>query len=72
MHNHWSSIWGVAGFDPAEEGQERGGMFGDPVVRPGCELEVTNLTLLIRAALQEQIRRIKCRLRYSYSFNKLF
>lgn len=29
-------------------------MFGHAVVRPGCELEVTNLTLLIGAALDMQ------------------
>lgn len=57
MDNHGSRIWRIAGLDPAKEGQEGGGMFRHPVVWPGCKLEVTDFTLLIWAALVEQIRR---------------
>ena len=56
MDDHGSCIWRVAGLNPPKEGQEGCGVFGHPVVRPGCELEVTNLTLLIGAALDQQQR----------------
>lgn len=54
MYNHGSCIWRVAGLDPTKEGQEGGRVFRHPVVWPGCELEVTNLTLFIGAALDKQ------------------
>jgi len=58
MNSHGSCIRRVAGLDPAKEGQEWGGVFRHPVVRPGCELEVTNLTLLIGAALDEHKEKV--------------
>ena len=54
MDDHGSCIWRVAGLNPPEEGQEGRRVLGHPVVRPGRELEVTNLTLLIGAALDKQ------------------
>ena len=54
-----SSVWGVAGLDPAEEGQEGGGVLGHPVVGPGCELELPHLPPLTTATLrQEDTQRI--------------
>lgn len=54
MNDHGTCIWRVAGLDPAQESQEGGGVLRHAVVRPGCKLEVTNLTLLIGAALDKQ------------------
>lgn len=53
MDDHGTGVWRVAGLHPAQESQEGRGVFGDPVIRPGRELEVTNFTLLIGAALNE-------------------
>lgn len=48
---HGPGVWRVAGLHPAQEGQERSGMLGHAVVRPGCELELTYLSLLTGATL---------------------
>lgn len=46
-----SSVRGVAGFDPSEEVEERGGILRHTVVWPGCKLELTHLPPLAAAAL---------------------
>lgn len=51
VDDHGTGVWRVAGLHPAQESQEGGRVFGDPVIRPGRELEVTNFTLLVGAAL---------------------
>lgn len=52
MDDHGPRICRVAGLHPSQEGQERSRVLGYAVVWPGCELEVTNLTLLIGATLE--------------------
>lgn len=49
-----SSVRGVAGFDPAEEVEERGGILRHAVVWPGCELELAHFSPLAAAALMGQ------------------
>jgi len=44
-------VRGVAGLDPAQEGQEGGGVLRDAVVRPRRKLELSHLTLLTRSIL---------------------
>lgn len=58
MDNHGSCIWRVAGLDPPKKGQEGGGVFRYPMVRPGCELEVTNLAFLTGATLESRQMRL--------------
>lgn len=53
MDNHGASIWRVAGLNPAQESQEGRGMFGNTVIWPGRELEVTDFTLLIGSTLNK-------------------
>ena len=57
VDHHGSCICGVAGLDPAEEGQGGGGVLRHSMVRPGHELELTNLSLLTGAILVEQGKR---------------
>lgn len=54
MHHDGTSVWGVAGFHPSQEGQERGGVLGHAVVRPRRELELPHLALLTGAVLQDK------------------
>lgn len=51
MHNHGPSICWVTGLDSSQEGEDWGGVFWDPVVRPSHELELSQLCLLIGAIL---------------------
>lgn len=51
VHHHGSGVRRVAGFHPAQERQERCGMFGNAVIRPGGELELSYLSLLAGAVL---------------------
>lgn len=46
------SVRRVAGFDPAEEVEERSRVLGNSVIRPGCELELTHLSPLTVATLR--------------------
>lgn len=55
MHHHGSGVRRVAGFHPAQERQERRGMFGNAVIRPGGELELSNLSLLAGAVLNTRV-----------------
>lgn len=54
VHHHGSGVRRVAGFDPAQEGQERRGMFRDAVIRPRRELELPHLSLLAGAVLNSR------------------
>lgn len=56
VDDHGASIWRVTGLNSAQERQEGGGVFRDSVIRPGCELKVTDLPLLVGAALRKQRR----------------
>lgn len=51
VNSDGSGIRGVAGFDPAEEVEERSGIFWHAVIRPGRELELTHFSPLAAAAL---------------------
>lgn len=53
VDHHGASVRWVAGLNSAQERQEGGGVFRDPVIRPGRELEVTDLPLLVGAALRK-------------------
>lgn len=53
MGDDGSGVRRVAGFDPAEEVEEGGRILRHAVIRPGCELELTNFPPLAAAALQE-------------------
>ena len=55
VDHHGSGIWGVAGLDAAQEGQEGGGVLGHAMVRPGRELELADLPLLVGAALEREV-----------------
>lgn len=46
-----SGIWRVAGFDPAEEVEEGGGILRHTVIWPGCKLELTHFPPFTAAAL---------------------
>jgi len=52
VDHHGSGVRGVAGLDSPEEGQDRGGVLGNTVVRPRHELELPNLSLFTGAVLQ--------------------
>ena len=52
MDHHGPGVRGVAGLDAAQEGQEGGGVLGHAVVRPGRELELADLPLLVGATLE--------------------
>lgn len=56
VDHHGASVRWVAGLNSAQERQEGGGVFRDPVIRPGRELEVTDLPLLVGAALRKPTR----------------
>lgn len=58
MGDDWSGIRRVAGLHPTEEGQEGGRVLWYTVVRPRCELELTNLPLLTGAILEKTARRV--------------
>lgn len=58
MYNDGSSIWWVTGFHTSHEHQQWGWVIGDTMVRPGSELELSNLSLLRKPILQT--RKIKC------------
>lgn len=51
VNSDGSSIRGVAGFDPAEEVEERSGILWHTVIWPGCKLELTHFPPLAAAAL---------------------
>lgn len=53
VDNHGASVRRVAGLNPAQESQEGRGVFGDTMIWPGRELEVTDFTLLIGATLNK-------------------
>lgn len=46
-----SGVRRVAGFDPAEEVEEGGGILRHAVIRPGCKLELTHFSPLAVATL---------------------
>lgn len=52
VHHHRPGVWRVTGFNPAQEGQEWCGVFGNAMIRPCCELELPHLPLLTTATLQ--------------------
>lgn len=56
VHHHGPRVWRIAGLHPSQEGQEQGGVFGHPVVRPGRELELPHLPLLAGAVLEVENR----------------
>ncbi len=56
MGDDGSSIRRVAGLHPTEEGQEGGRVLWYAMVRPRCELELTNLPLLTRTVLERTER----------------
>lgn len=58
VNHHGSSVWRVAGLDPAEEGQRYGGIFWHSMIRPGHELELSDLPLLIGAILLGQRKQL--------------
>ena len=51
VDNHRPSIRWVAGLDPPQESEDRGGVLWDPVIRPCHELELSQLSLLAGAVL---------------------
>lgn len=51
MSDDRSGVRRVAGFDPAEEVEEGGGILGHAVVWPGRKLELTHFPPLAAAAL---------------------
>lgn len=53
-----SGIWRVAGFDPAEEVEEGGGILRHTVIWPGCKLELTHFSPFTAAALIRDDRRL--------------
>lgn len=57
VHHHGPRVWRIASFHPSEEGQERSGVLGHPVVRPGRELELPHLSLLAGAVLNTEAER---------------
>lgn len=59
VSNDGASIRRVAGFDPAEEVEEGGGILWHPVVGPGCKLELTHLSPLTVPVLKGNMRRKK-------------
>lgn len=54
VNHHGAGVRRVAGLHSAQERQEGGGVLGNSVIRPGRELEVTDLPLLVGAALRNQ------------------
>ncbi len=46
-----SCVRGVAGFDPAKEVEEGGGILWHTVIWPGCKLELTHLSPFTAATL---------------------
>lgn len=52
MGDDGSSVRRVTGLHPTKEGQEGGWVLRYTVVRPRCELELTDFTLLTRAILK--------------------
>lgn len=54
MDHHGPSVWRVACLHTPQEGQNRSRVLWHPVIRPGHELELSHLSLLIRAVLQTQ------------------
>ena len=44
MGDHGPRVLGVEGVDPADELEEGGGVLGDPVVRPGRQLELLDFS----------------------------
>ena len=46
-----SGVRRVAGFDPAEEVEEGGGILWHAVIWPGCKLELTHLSPFTAATL---------------------
>lgn len=56
MGDDGSGVRRVAGFDPAEEVEEGGGILRHAVIRPGRELELTYFPPLAAAALRGKTR----------------
>ena len=54
MDHHGPSIRRIACLHTPQEGQNGSRVLGYPVVRPGHELELSHLALLVRAILQTQ------------------
>lgn len=54
MCDDGSGVRRVAGLHPAQKSQERRGVLWHAVVRPRCELELTNLPLLTGSVLEEK------------------
>lgn len=52
-----SGVRGVAGFDPAQEVEEGGGVFWHAVIRPGCKLELAHFSPLTIATLARKERK---------------
>lgn len=59
MDDDGTGVRWVARFDPAEEGQEWSGIFGNTVVGPSRELELPDLSPLVGAALMGENIRIR-------------
>lgn len=56
MGDDGSSVWWIARLHPPKEGQEWSRILGNAVVRPGGELELSNLSLFTGTILdQEQV-----------------
>lgn len=60
MSDDRSGVRRVAGFDPAEEVEEGGGILGHAVIWPGRKLELTHFPPLAAAALIGKDRLIIC------------
>lgn len=60
VDDHGAGIRRVTGFNSAQERQEGCGVLRDPVVWPGRELEVTDLPLLVGAALRKSGKESNC------------
>lgn len=69
MDDDGTGVRRVARFDPAEEGQEWSGIFGNAVVGPSRELELPDLSPLVGAALMgENIRMLQTTLHFLLQF----
>lgn len=51
MSDDGSSIRWIAGFDPAKEVEEGGGILWHAMIGPGCELELTHFSSLTASTL---------------------
>lgn len=53
-----SGVRRVAGFDPAKEVEEGGGILWHTVVWPGCKLELTHFSPFTAATLRQEKKKI--------------